>query len=275
MTPEQLTDEATTKLSEAGIPNPRREARLLWQAAFPDHYIDHNDLLDGTPAEKYFDLIRRRVAREPLSHLVGYRDFYAHRFLVSADVLDPRPDTETLIVTALEDQFSNVLDLGTGSGCILLSLVAARTGAKGIGADVSVEALAVAQKNCANLELETRASFIPSDWFAEITGQFDLIVSNPPYIALDEMDDLQPEVRLHEPRLALTDEADGLTAYRIICRNAPAYLAPGGRLIVEIGPTQAAAVSKLMTDAGLVNIRVVPDLDGRDRVVASEMPKLR
>ena len=260
-------------LSEAGIPNPRREARLLWQAAFPDHYIDHNDLLDGTIAEKYFDLVRRRVAREPLSHLVGYRDFYAHRFLVSADVLDPRPDTETLIVTALEDQVSNVLDLGTGSGCILLSLIAARKGAKGIGADVSVEALSVAQKNCANLELETRASFIQSDWFDAITGQFDLIVSNPPYIALDEMDDLQPEVRLHEPRLALTDEADGLTAYRIICRDAPAHLTPGGRLIVEIGPTQAAAVSKLMSDAGLINIRVVPDLDGRDRVVASEMPK--
>ncbi|KJZ20261.1 peptide chain release factor N(5)-glutamine methyltransferase [Loktanella sp. S4079] len=273
MTPEQLTAEATAMLNEAGISNPRREARLLWQAAFPRRYIDNEELADGTTTEKFFDLVRRRAAREPLSHLVGYRDFYAHRFYVNSDVLDPRPDTETLIVTALEGLFDNVLDLGTGSGCILLSLLAERAGAVGVGADISDDALAVARKNCAQLELETRATFVRSDWFDQITGKFDLIVSNPPYIALDEMDDLQPEVRLHEPRIALTDEADGLSAYRLICNRAPQFLTAGGRLMVEIGPTQAQSVKTLMQEAGLIDVNVVLDLDGRDRVVSGNMPK--
>lgn len=259
-------------LAVNGIPDALKEARLLWSAAMPRRYVDHSDIADGSMVARFKDLIARRCAREPLSHLVGYRDFYEHRFLVSPDVLDPRPDTEALVRTALEESFARVLDLGTGSGCILLSLLAARDEATGVGTDMSEAALAVAEKNSARLEIGSRASFVRSDWFDALEGQFDLIVSNPPYIAADEMHDLQPEVRLYEPRLALTDEADGLTAYRQITVGAPAHLKPGGRLIVEIGPTQAAAVSAMMADAGFQGISVIPDLDGRDRVVVGHKP---
>lgn len=271
MISEDLTAEAVALLSAADIPNARREARLLWQAAFPKRYDDAAS--DPETVASFFAMVRRRAAHEPLSHIVGYRDFYEHRFLVSADVLDPRPDTETLVITALENHFDNVLDLGTGSGCILLSLLAARPNAQGVGTDASEAALTVAAKNRSQLELETRAAFVTSVWFAQITGQFDLIVSNPPYIAVDEMQGLQPEVRLFEPRMALTDEGDGLGAYRIICRDTPAFLTSGGRLIVEIGPTQAQAVTGLMAAAGLTAIRVVQDIDGRDRVVVGEKPR--
>lgn len=260
-----ITNAAET-LASAGISDALKEARQLWTAACePDNGAARHD--------HYAALLSRRAAREPLSHLVGYRDFYDHRFLVSADVLDPRPDTEALIIAALEAQFTKVLDLGTGSGCILLSLLAATVTANGVGTDISPAALDIAQRNRDQLELETRAAFIQSDWFDAVNGSFDLIVSNPPYIAADEMDALQPEVRLHEPRMALTDEGDGLSAYRIITAGAPAHLTAGGRLIVEIGPTQGQAVAQMMQEAGLTQIRIMPDLDGRDRVVAGQMPQ--
>jgi release factor glutamine methyltransferase len=154
-----------------------------------------------------------------------------------------------------------------------LSLLAERGDAQGVAADLSDAALDVAKQNCAALDIGARASFVQSNWFAHITGTFDLIVSNPPYIAESEMNALQPEVRLFEPRMALTDEADGLSAYRIICRDAPAYLVPGGRLIVEIGPTQASAVCKMMTGAGFDHLVVHQDFDGRDRVVVAQRPE--
>ena len=146
----------------------------------------------------------------------------------------------------------------------------AETGqASGLGVDLSPAALGVAESNARALGLLDRARFAASDWFAAVTGRFDLIVSNPPYIAAAEMAALAPEVRDHEPRLALTDGADGLTAYRAIAAGAVAALAPGGRLIVEIGPTQGAAVAGMFAAAGLAEVRVLRDMDGRDRVVAA------
>ena len=247
-------------LADAGIPDPQREARTL-RRANPD-----------ADRAAFLALIGQRAKRVPMSHILGYRDFYDHRFIVTADVLDPRPDTETLIAAALDAPFSRVLDLGTGSGCILLSLIAARVQARGIGTDISPAALDVARRNATQLALTDRTRFIRSDWFSAVEGAFDLIVSNPPYIAAEEMDALQPEVRLHEPRIALTDEADGLSAYRRIVAGAFDLLVRGGRLIVEIGPTQAQAVSAMMQDAGLQQIRVITDLDGRNRVVAGQKP---
>ncbi len=248
-------------LAKAAIPDPQREARLLWRAT-PDE--------DG---QSFLAKITRRAKREPLSHILGYRDFYHHRFIVTPAVLDPRPDTETLIEVALRQPFSRVLDLGTGSGCILLSLLAARGQATGLGTDISAAALDVARQNQAALHLGQRARFLQSDWFERVEGPFDLIVANPPYITATEMENLQPEVRHYEPRLALTDEADGLTAYRLITKYAPTYLAPGGRLIFEIGATQAAAVTAMMRNGGFADISVNPDLDGRDRVVAGYFAK--
>lgn len=259
-----MTDDLLRKgaaiLAEAQIPDPQREARILWRNT-PDE-----------DADAFIAKVRKRAQRMPLSHILGYRDFYRHRFIVTGDVLDPRPDTETLVDVALEQEFATLLDLGTGSGCILLSLLDARGQATGVGTDISQSALVVAAQNCAALNLQARASFVQSNWLDAITGTFDLIVSNPPYIAAAEMENLQPEVRLHEPRMALTDEADGLTAYRRMTRDAPACLTRGGRLVFEIGPTQADAVAGLMKQAGFENIRVIPDLDGRDRVVVGSMP---
>lgn len=242
-------------LDAAGVPDPMREARILARAV---------------PAAQFLEKVAERAQRKPLSQVLGYRDFYKHRFVVTGDVLDPRPDTETLIEVALQGDFRRVLDLGTGSGCILLSLLADRPKATGMGTDISAAALDVAAQNASLLKVSRQAEFMQSDWFAQITGTFDLIVSNPPYIALSEMDALQPEVRLFEPQGALTDGADGLSAYKTITDQAAAYLATGGSLIFEIGPTQAAAVSAMMEVAGFSDITVIPDLDGRDRVVSGK-----
>ena len=186
-------------------------------------------------------------------------------------MLDPRPETEILVAAALELEWDRVLDLGTGSGAILISLLAARATSTGLGTDLSEAALAVARENAAFLG--PRADFIESDWFSAVVGRFDLVVSNPPYIARDEIAGLAPEVRDWEPRLALTDDGDGLGAYRVICADAPAHLVPGGHLMVEIGPQQGQAVMALMRDAGLVETRILPDLDGRDRVICGRLPQ--
>lgn len=243
------------RLKAAGIDAALEEARRLYVAS-SDGFGD----LD--------QLIARRAAREPMSHLVGFRAFYRHQFRVTADVLDPRPETEVLVQAALDRDWRTVLDLGTGSGCILLSLLADRAGARGVGTDLSDAALRVAAANVRRLGLEERAILMRSDWYGSVMGVFDLIVSNPPYIAAAEMGSLQPEVRLYEPRMALTDEGDGLMCYRAIVAGAARHLAPGGTLMVEIGPTQAGAVGAMMQAGGFAQITVLPDLDGRDRVVS-------
>jgi release factor glutamine methyltransferase len=172
----------------------------------------------------------------------------------------------------LREPFADDLDLCTGSGAIILTLLAERPQAVGIATDLSEAALRIAAENAASLGVAPRVQFEVSDWFSAVGGEFDLIVSNPPYIAADEMAGLQKEVRLYEPRMALTDEADGLSAYRKITSAAPAHLRAGGRLLVEIGPTQGQAVAAMMENAGLEDIRVIPDLDGRDRVVVARKP---
>lgn len=213
----------------------------------------------------------RRSFGVPMSQIRGYRDFYGRRFTVTDKVLDPRPETETLIEQALREPFCEVLDLGTGSGCILITLLAERADATGIATDLSTEALHVAEANARTWDVLSRAAFLHGNWLDIVGGQFDLIVSNPPYVARDEMPGLCAEVH-HEPRMALTDEGDGLSAYRIIARDAPAHLRPGGRLLVEIGPTQGAAVSEMFRLAGLEEVQLHPDLDGRDRVVMGRKP---
>lgn len=264
---------ATNALRDAGIPDPSRDARRLLAHALG---LEPGRLTVVLPepmhpiARVTFDgLIARRLRREPVSHLIGRRAFYGRDFAVSAAVLDPRPETEILIEAALAQPFTRVLDLGTGSGCILLTLLAEMPGARGLGVDISSAACAVAQANARALGLSERARIRVSDWTGEVDGTFDLIVANPPYIARAEMQALAPEVRDWEPRQALTDEADGLEAYRTILACAPPLLSADGRLVVEIGPTQAAAVTDLIVQAGMDPIAVIRDLDGRDRVVVA------
>ncbi|CTQ50252.1 peptide chain release factor N(5)-glutamine methyltransferase [Jannaschia donghaensis] len=260
-------DDAGRRLSLAGVPDPLRDVSALLDAAGAGSL----DELPPDVAARFERLVQRRVRREPVSHLTGRRAFWMHDFIVTPDVLDPRPDTETLVEAALSAPFETVLDLGTGSGCILLSLLYERPRSRGTGTDISDDALAIARRNSDVVGVADRVIFLQSDWLADVTGMFDLIVSNPPYISTAEMADLSPEV-LHEPRLALTPGGDGLDAYRTIARTAPPHLMPGGRLMVEIGAAQAEAVSGLLADVGLRNLRVIPDINGKSRVVSGEKP---
>lgn len=261
---------AVENLRAHGIDDPIRDARLLLAHALdiaPDRLTLHlDDTPDAAAVDRFNDLIAQRCDRVPVSHLRGRRMFWGRDFTVSAAVLDPRPETETLVAAALALPFTTVLDLGTGSGAILLSLLAERVDARGTGVDLSPEALAVARENAEILGLDGRAKFLQSDWFAEVSGSYDLIVANPPYIAAGEMAGLAPELA-HEPRIALTDEGDGLGAYRTITAAAPAYLNQGGWLVVEIGHRQGPAVSDLFLQAGFRGVRVIQDMDRRDRVV--------
>jgi release factor glutamine methyltransferase len=265
----------TKRLNEAGIEGAPRDARLLMAHVLgiaPGRLtLVLPDAITAEQAQGFEQAIERRAKREPVSHILGYREFYGRRFSVSADVLDPRPETEVLIAEALSKPFTSVLDLGVGSGAILLTLLAEQVLAKGLGTDVSEAALAVARGNADALGLSSRARFQQADWWDGVEGQFDLITSNPPYIAAEEMAALSPELA-HEPRVALTDEADGLSCYRIIAAQVRAFLAPRGRVLVEIGPTQGAAVSALFLEQGLKAVRVLSDFDGRDRVVCAQAP---
>ncbi|KAA8606307.1 SAM-dependent methyltransferase [Salipiger aestuarii] len=278
MTGAGLLAAATRRLTQAGIPDAGRDARRLLAHALNVPAGRLTLFLPGPVAPDraadFETLIARRAAREPVSHLIGRRQFYGRDFLVNADVLDPRPETEMLIEAALSAPFANVLDLGTGSGCILLTLLAESERATGLGTDLSPRALDVAFWNRNALRLETRAALAGGSWYDALPPAqtlFDLIVSNPPYIAAREMPDLAPEVRDHEPRMALTDEGDGLAAYRAIAAGAPRHLVAGGRVLVEIGPEQGGAVTALFAGAGLCDIAVLVDLDGRDRVVAGRL----
>jgi release factor glutamine methyltransferase len=263
-------------LQEAGIEDGSRDARVLLAHALG---IGHDrltlklpDEMTGPQEALYDAALQARLARQPVAQITGRRLFWGLSFRVTRDTLDPRPETEVLVAEALKEPFLKMLDLGTGTGCILLSCLKSMPMARGLGTDISEAALQVAVGNTHDLGLAARARFRRSDWFSNVTGAYDLIVSNPPYITADEMTALAPEVRDWEPHLALTPGGDGLDAYRAIARGAGARLMPGGRLLVEIGPTQGQAVAGLMTDAGLTAVRILPDLDGRDRVVAAVKP---
>lgn len=267
---------AAARLRAAGVPDPARDARmLLAHAASVDAarvtLIAPEDIAPAI-AERFENLVALRAVRVPVSQLVGKRAFYGRDFRISRDVLDPRPETETLIDLALSAPFDTVLDLGTGSGCILVSLLAERQDARGVGVDLSEEACLQASANAVLHDVAGRAEIYRSDWFAQVEGRFDLIVANPPYLAQGEMADVAPELRDHEPHMALTDGLDGLSAYRIIADTAQGYLTHQGRVMVEIGWQQGAAVRAIFKDAGWASVDVVQDLDGRPRVVCAGQP---
>jgi release factor glutamine methyltransferase len=212
---------------------------------------------------------------EPVSRILGRREFHGRDFLITPAVLDPRPDTETVVETALE-RLSGVpsprlLDLGTGSGAILVTLLCEIGSAVGTGSDLSAAALEVARENGRRLGVSERATFMVADWLDEIEGSFDLVVSNPPYIPCGEIATLEIEVRHHDPCEALDGGLDGLAAYRRIAADAHRVLAPGGAVIVEVGSTQASAVIGIFGQHGYSpppgSRAVVKDLAGRDRVV--------
>jgi len=274
---------ARARLEAAGVSGPVIDARLLVEAAAGVTRVEivtdpHRDL---TPEQEATldDYLSRRERREPVSHILGRKGFWKIMLGVTKDVLTPRPDTETVVEYSLRDFPEHapwrILDLGVGSGAILLALLAERPAAKGLGVDVSEEALAVARDNAASLGLAGRVALLRGDWTAGLQGEeFDLVVSNPPYIASDVIETLEPEVRDHEPRLALEGGADGLDHYRILAPEILRVLKPGGRFAVEIGYDQKDAVEALFKEAGAVFVETIRDLADRDRVVAGEKKTL-
>jgi release factor glutamine methyltransferase len=267
---------AAARLRAAGVPDPARDARLLLAHAAS---VDAARVTLIAPeeiapeiAERFEHLVSLRAVRVPVSQLVGVRAFYGRDFAISREVLDPRPETESLIERALAQPFERVLDLGTGSGCILVTLLAECSQAQGVGVDLSEAACLQASANAVRHGVAERAQVLQSDWFAAVEGRFDLIVANPPYLAVTEMAGVAPELRDHEPRMALTDGADGLSAYRVIAAHAQGYLTAAGRVLVEIGWQQGTEVSEIFARAGWGGVTLCPDLDGRPRVVCAEWP---
>lgn len=266
------------RLKEAGIEGAAADARLLLAHALgiaPTRLsMVVRDPLPAAAAAVFDAALTARLSRRPVSQIIGERLFWGRKFKVTSDTLDPRPETEILVAEALKAPARRLLDLGTGTGCILLSCLADLPEAEGIGIDASEAALLVSRENAEALGLGGRATFRTGNWleegWTEGLGQFDLILSNPPYIAAEEMPALAPEVLDWEPHEALSPGGDGLSAYRAIAAAAPKLLAPEGRILFEIGPTQGEAVSSYLAAAGLGAIRVLKDLDQRDRVVMAE-----
>ncbi len=274
---------ARDRLEAVGIETASLDARMLLLdgLALPHSVIvaEPNLALQADELARLETMLSRRLAREPVSRILGWREFYGRRFEITPQVLDPRPDTEVLVETALKhadqqfgsDHTCRVLDLGTGSGCIAVSLLAERPEWAGCATDLSREALDVARANAKAHTVLDRLELVETSWTSGVTGPFEMIVSNPPYIANHEVEDLMPEVRDYDPRMALTAGADGLDAYVEILRAAPGLLVPGGVLILEIGAAQAASVRAEAMRCGCVQrddqIQEVADLAGHVRVL--------
>lgn len=243
------------------------------------YYGDPKKEISSEEAKWYFACIQKRCERIPLQHITGEQEFMGYTFRVNEHVLIPRQDTECLVEEALGvlDGGMRVLDLCTGSGCILLSLLKMgserlqKEGVTGVGADISGEALYMAKRNAEGLQVE--AEFIQSDLFEQVDGTFDMIVSNPPYIPTTVIEGLQEEVRLHDPYIALDGKEDGLHFYREIVKESLKYLNPRGYLMFEIGCEQGEAVSSLMREEGYQDIYIKKDLSGLDRVVCGRYDK--
>lgn len=267
--------EATGRLAEAGVEGAPRDVRLLLAHALGVEPVDvilrETDAVDPVALTAFEQLIQRRAAGEPVSRIRGWRDFYGRRFVVTPDVLDPRPETELLVEQGLESlpKGGRVLDLGVGSGCILLSVLAERGDATGVGVDLSPKAIAVARRNAEGLGVASRVSFMEGSWEgswdAPVEGAFDLVLSNPPYIPEADIAGLAVDVRDYDPRMALTPGGDGLGPYRAILAAMPGWLKPGGCIGFEFGIEQAASVTMLMRQAGLSDIAVHRDLAGIER----------
>lgn len=267
-----LYQKGAAELEKAGIAEAKLDARLLLEEVCG---TDRNELLShgdrevsGQQEETYVNYIERRSSRIPLQHIVGCQEFMGLCFKVTPQVLIPRQDTETLVEEVMKNLHDGmrILDMCTGSGCILLSLLHYSNDCVGTGSDLSLQALEVARENAEKLGLT--AEFVQGDLFEHITGKYEIIVSNPPYIKTGDIPALQEEVREHDPLMALDGKEDGLYFYRRIVKEALRHLYPGGMLFFEIGWEQALAVTEYMKNAGYKDVMVYKDLAGLDRVVS-------
>ncbi len=297
MTIKETLDAATQKLKENGIEEPRRDAVVLLSFALQKDktfLITHDkDTIDEETLKTFFSFIERRALHEPLQYITGKQDFFNLEFEVTDDVLIPRPETEILVETALEILDSNkirnpqsairnqdnllVCDIGTGSGCILVSLLCERKYLYGVALDISKAALRVAERNAIKHSVIDRITLIESDCFSALENlntlsdnrfsSFDLIVSNPPYINETDFQTLQSEVKNHEPRMALTPEGDGLRVIKKILTDAPRFLKPNGHLLIEIGYDQSEKIKEVINEKIWTLIEIRKDLQGISRTV--------
>lgn len=280
-----LVAEAAAALSAAGVPDSRRQARRLVSGALAvpltDLFADPERALGEQQISRVRALLRRMVASEPLSRILERREFWGLEFSLSADTLDPRPETETVIEAVLRREPDRsaprrLLDLGTGTGCLLLALLAEFPEASGVGIDITEGAVRTATGNAVNLGLADRARFVVGDWATAVSGKFDAILANPPYIASEALALLPREVACHDPWRALDGGKDGLRSHRAIAEAASRLLFPHGILATEIGAGQADAVATIMRDNSLVVVGIEKDLAGIARcVIARPAPHRR
>ena len=265
---------AAARLRAAGIDAPRRDARLLMQHALgltPEGLLTGDDRpLGEAEAQRLSALVLRRARREPLAYLTGVREFWSLEFAVDRSALVPRPETETVVEAVLAHAAQlpprpRLLDLGTGSGCLLVALLSELPGGVGVGIDIGAAAVSLARANAARHGLAGRASFAVADWGAPLAARFDIVVSNPPYVAAKKLASLAPEIASHEPRTALAGGADGFACYRRLAPQIAGLLTPEGLAAIEVGARMADEVASLFTSAGLAEIGRRCDLAGIER----------
>ena len=256
------------------IDNAARDARILVAHALgipkSQLALNTNENVPEETRSSLEKLISRRINREPIAKILGKRQFWGRTFFINEDVLDPRGDTETLIDYVIDRPVRSVLELGTGSGVIAISLACEWKEVNVVATDISEAALLVAQINAKNFDVEDKIDFLKSDWFEAIEGKFDLIISNPPYIGLSELNEISQEVLNHDPELALFAGSDGLGAYERIIPELTKFLNPGGTVVLEIGASQSDSVKTLMNSSGLSEVKTLKDLARRDRLVTAK-----
>jgi len=263
------------KLSESGIEGAARDARILTahalQIPISELSLKINEQVSGEITSKLEKLIIRRIHREPISKILGRREFWGRTFSIDENVLDPRSDTETLIDFVIEKPVESVLDLGTGSGAIAVTLACEWQEVHVTATDISDDALSLAKINAEKFNVQNKIHFLKSDWFETVRGPFDLIISNPPYIGLIEQEEISAEVIKYDPKIALFAGSDGLGAYKRIIPNLAKFLSPDGRVVLEIGASQGIQVKNMMNVVGFINVEIVRDLSGKDRLVAAKL----
>ncbi len=278
LTLSELTRVVRTALQDHAIDDAELESRFIIEnvtgLTSAERILGENEVVSRNIETKVFEMMNRRLDGEPLDHIFGYKEFYGLKFEINRHVLSPRPETEMLVDFILSrttpDQAFEILDLGTGSGAIAITVLASRPKAKAIATDICPKALSLARRNADLHNVVSRLSLVQGYWAEALSGSFDFIVSNPPYIDAHTMNKLSREVREYDPTIALLGGEDGLAAYRIIIKQAKALMKSHGKIAVEIGFDQGETVSLLFKNQGYQNITLKKDLAGRDRVIVAD-----
>ena len=271
----KVLSDTAIKLSKSGIEGGARDARILtaYDLGIPisDLSLKINEQVSRKIISKLEKLINRRIEREPISKILERREFWGRSFSINENVLDPRGDTETLIDYVIEKPVKSVLELGTGSGAIAVTLACEWEEVNVTAIDISADALLLAKINAEKFNVQNKIQFLKSDWFESIDDRFDLIISNPPYIGLKEKEKISDEVINYDPEIALFAGNEGLDAYKRIIPNLAKYLKPDGFVVLEIGAFQSNQVKNMMNAVGFVDTKIVKDLSGKDRLIATKL----